>query len=74
MKQDLVYTPKAVMLITKIKRKLATQGVKERLDSWDYEELCSLCDELEKDAELQECLHLLEHEVTHTPSPNSWAM
>lgn len=68
-----VYTPKAVMLITKIKRKLAVKGAHEHLYSWDYAELCALCEGYE-DEELQACLSLLDEEVHHFTAPNVWAI
>lgn len=68
-----VYTPKAVMLLTRIKRNLAAKGVRDHIDSWDYEEVCSLCEGYE-DAELEECLVELKEEIHHSTPPNAWAM
>ena len=68
-----VYTPKAIMLMTKIKRYLATQGISGSLHGWDYTQLCSLCDQL-NDTEMQGCLQLLHDEIHHSAEPNAWAM
>ncbi len=46
-----VYTPKAIMLITRIKRNLAAKGVHEHIDSWDYDELLALCQNYREDKE-----------------------
>lgn len=73
MQASQVYTPKAVMLITRIKRNLVSKGVAGDFDSWDYQEVCAWC-EGSVDKELQQYLHLLEEEVHHSTQPNDWAI
>ena len=68
-----VYTPKAVILITRIKRNLSSKHLGEHFDSWDYQDICTWCETYE-DEELQQCLHMLEEEIHHSTKPNTWAI
>lgn len=73
MEAQTVFTPKAVMLMARIKRNLASKGVAGQVDAWGYEAMISLCDGMQ-DPELEGWLTELREEMAHKTAPGTWAI
>jgi hypothetical protein len=68
-----VYTPKAIILLNRIKRNLATKGVSGQQYNWEYDEVKKLCnDYMDKEIELN--LKALALELDQHAAPGTWAM